>query len=55
MRLYEFTNPSHYLLPEAHAADLVKQSKNITADDTTNITNRHLRKKLETKKPTNTI
>jgi len=21
MRLYEFTNPSHYLLPEADAAD----------------------------------
>jgi len=53
MRLYEFTNPSEYLLPETDAADLLKQS-NKTAD-TTDIANRHLRKKPETKKLTDTL
>jgi len=52
MRLYEFTNPSHYLLPEAHAADLLKQAENIkTADTTAEVVGR-LRKKSETKMST---
>jgi hypothetical protein len=55
MRLYEFTNPSEYLLPETWAADFAKQTENILVDDTSDIADRHLRKKLETKKPTNTI
>jgi hypothetical protein len=55
MRLYEFTNPTNYLLAEADAANLLNQSKNIKAADTTKIADRHLRKKPDTKKPTDTL
>jgi hypothetical protein len=51
MRLYEFTNPSNYILPETDATDLVKQSKDIKTSDTTDIADRRLRKKPETKNP----
>jgi len=49
MRLYEFTNPNHYLLPETDAEDL---SNNIKTTDKTDIADRHLKKKPEIKKPT---
>jgi len=45
MRLYEFTNPSQYLLPETPVADLGKQS-NKTADATDNA-NPRLKKRTE--------
>jgi hypothetical protein len=54
MRLYEFTDPSEYLLPETDAADLLKQSKNIETVDTTDNANPHLKKRPETKKPMHT-
>ena len=49
MRLYEFTNPTKYLLPEIDAADLLKQSENFLIDDTTDDAKRHLKKKPESK------
>jgi hypothetical protein len=33
MRLYEFTDPSEYLLPETDAGDVLKPSKNIKTAD----------------------
>ena len=54
MRLYEFTNPSHYLLLEARTANLVTQGKNIKTADTTGA-NRHLSKIPEIKKPANRL
>jgi hypothetical protein len=54
MRLYEFTDPTKYLLPETDAADLVKQSKNIEAVDTTGNANPRSKKRPETKKPMHT-
>jgi len=50
MRLYEFTNPTRYLQPEAHAANLRNQSKNAKTADTTDIADRYLKKKPSTKK-----
>ena len=55
MRLYEFTNPSQYLQPEPDASDLVKKSKIIKTADTTDVADRHLGRKSETKKPTDTL
>jgi hypothetical protein len=49
MRLYEFTDPTKYLLPEPKAADFVKQSKNITTADAPEMPDRHSRKRLEIK------
>ena len=54
MRLYEFTNPSEYLLPETDAADLVEQSKNVQTVDTTDNANPRSKKRPETKKPMHT-
>jgi hypothetical protein len=51
MRLYEFTNPTKYLLPEADTADLVEQSKNITTADAGGDAVRRLKKKTVTDKP----
>jgi hypothetical protein len=48
MRLYEFTDPTKYLQPETDVADLLKKTK--TADPDC-----HLRKKLETEKPAETV
>jgi len=55
MRLYEFTKPSHYLLPAAHTANVLKKGKTIRGTDTTDIADPHLKKKSETKKPTHTL
>jgi hypothetical protein len=55
MRLYEFTDPTKYLLHETDAADLVKQGKNIETADAGDEAARLLRKKSETKKLTDTL
>jgi hypothetical protein len=54
MRLYEFTDPTKYLQPEAHTSDLVTQHDDSKAADTTDIANRHLRTQRDTKEPTDT-
>ena len=55
MRLYEFTDPRQYLLPETDAADLVKQGENIRTVDTTDTAERRQTKKLGIRKPTDTL
>jgi hypothetical protein len=50
MRLYEFTEPTKYILPETDATDLVKRNDDSKAADTTNIAERHLREKPSTKR-----
>jgi hypothetical protein len=53
MRLYEFTDPHKYLLPETDAAEVLKQS-NKTADTRDNA-DRLSRQKPKTKHPTNMV
>jgi hypothetical protein len=55
MRLYEFTNPSQYLLPETDTADLVNQSKKIKTGNTGDDIVRPLRQKTENEKTTDTL
>jgi hypothetical protein len=55
MRLYEFTDPTKYLFPETDAADLAKQRNNRKAADNIACANGHLRKKPDTKEPTETL
>jgi hypothetical protein len=50
MRLFEFTNPSQYLLPETDAADLSNNMKKADAADPVH----RLSKKTDGKKPTDT-
>jgi hypothetical protein len=54
MHLYEFADPTKYILPETDPADPVKQSKNINTADKSDV-DLHLRKKPETKKPMDTL
>jgi hypothetical protein len=55
MRLYEFTNPTKYLLPETNAADLHKPHEKARSDDTTDIANRHLKKKSSSERLSDTL
>jgi hypothetical protein len=51
MRLSEFTDPNDYILPDAVAADCIKQITNVGPDDITDDTLRRLMKTVEIKKP----
>jgi hypothetical protein len=54
MRLYEFTDPNKYLLPETRTADLVEQIRNVETDDKPD-TVRRRPKKLAIKRLTETL
>jgi hypothetical protein len=51
MRLYEFTDPSHYLLPETDAAKLLKLPKTVRSDDKADVAAR----RPKTRKPMKTM
>jgi hypothetical protein len=55
MRLYEFTDPSEYLLPATDAVDLLKQTKNVWNDDIPDDASHHLGKGAETRNPTDKL
>jgi hypothetical protein len=55
MRLYEFTDPTKYLLPESDAIDLLKIIGNLKTSDTADDAVRRLRKRPEAQKPSNTL
>jgi hypothetical protein len=49
MRLYEFTDPTKYLLLETNVTDTLKQSKNTRTADAADDASHHLKKKPSTK------
>jgi hypothetical protein len=55
MRIYEFTNPSHYLLPETNATDVLKKMRDIKTTNATDDASHHLKKKPATKKPSDAL
>jgi hypothetical protein len=55
MRLYEFTDPTKYLLPEIGAAELLMLPETVLVEDTADDAVRRLRKRPEAQKPSNRL
>lgn len=55
MRLYEFADPTKYLLPETDAEDLAEQTGFTRTTDKTEVVAPQLRKKPEANKHANTL
>jgi hypothetical protein len=55
MRLYEFADPTKYLLAEIDAAELLKLPETVRSDDKPDDSARRSRKKAEAEKLTDTL